>query len=330
MPMTSSFFYLRFTGIFSFVFLAISLCDYVLAGPEKPKTFVYKTVDDVSIEADVYLPKGEAPRPVLLWFHGGALMLGNRNNVPPQLIKLCREENFILVSADYRLAPETLLPGVVSDARDVVKWIHEKGPELFKANPKKLVVSGASAGGYLAQMTGISDIPLPTAILSYWGYGDILGDWCTKPNTKFGGGASAPSKEEAFANVGTRPITGITKEENSKRSKLFFYMKNNGLWTEIVTGLKPSNSVDRLTPFCPLRNVSKDYPPILLIHGTADRDVPVEQSLAMNEALIKAGGQVELVTVEGGGHSLWGGDKEKIEAAFQRSFEFIRTHLNTK
>ena len=222
-----------------------------LSAPAEPKTFVYKTAGETPIEADVYLPEGEEARPVILWIHGGALMLGNRESVPPQLIELSKEENFTLVSIDYRLAPESKLPEIISDLRDAVAWVREKGPELFKADPDRLVVAGASAGGYLAQMSGISEGPLPVAIVSYWGYGDILGEWCTRPNPKFGGKQPPPTREEAFAGIGDAPITGTTREDYAARGKLFFYMKRFGLWTEIVSGIDPAESPEKLKALLP-------------------------------------------------------------------------------
>ena len=73
----------------------------------------------------------------------------------------------MLVSIDYRLAPEVKLPAIIEDLKDAFTWIREKGPPLFHANPEKLVVSGGSAGGYLALMSGICVEPRPTALVAY-------------------------------------------------------------------------------------------------------------------------------------------------------------------
>tara|TARA_R110000850_G_scaffold73969_14_gene162245 strand:+ start:2281 stop:3267 length:987 start_codon:yes stop_codon:yes gene_type:complete len=294
----------------------------------KAKSFVYKTVADLSIEADVYSARGEASRPVVLWIHGGALMLGSRKMLPAQILMLCRKENYVLVSIDYRLAPETNLSEIVSDVHDAIAWIRKDGPELFKADPSRLVVAGASAGGYLAQMSGIAQDAPPLAIVSYWGYGDILGEWCTKPNSSFGGKQEPPTREEAFADIKDTPITQTTDADYASRGKLFHYMKSRGKWTEIVSGIDPLKSPEELIQFCPIRNLTPDFPPILLLHGTNDPDVPVTQSLEMHKALLDIGNDVELITVEGGGHGLWGGDSEDIENAFDRSLAFIREHLS--
>jgi hypothetical protein len=92
------------------------------------KTYTYKTIGDLKIQADVYRRDDGQPRPVLLWLHGGALVVGNRQNIRPDLLDLCRAEGYCLVSADHRLAPEVKLPQIIEDLRDLIRWVNEKGP----------------------------------------------------------------------------------------------------------------------------------------------------------------------------------------------------------
>ena len=130
--------------------------------------------------------------------------------------------------------------------------------------------------------------------------------------------------------IGDKAITNTTKETSGSRGKLFYYMKRYGKWTELVSGVDPLKEPDKLKIYCPIKNVSKIFPPLLMLHGTADKDVAVSQAVEMKEALEAVGLKPELVTVEGGGHGLRGGDKIKIEAAFQRSIEFMREKLSAK
>src|SRR5262245_30627706 len=104
--------------------LAFVLCllaaPAALGGDPVPskKTHIYKTIDKVEIAADVYRSASAKPQPVLVWIHGGALIMGSRESVPKNLLDLCREEGFALVSLDYRLAPEVKLPAIVADIED--------------------------------------------------------------------------------------------------------------------------------------------------------------------------------------------------------------------
>lgn len=296
------------------------------AKPLKPRTFVFKTVGDLRIEADVYAAEGAKDRPVIAWFHGGALMMNSRSSVPPQVKDLCRAENFILVSFDYRLAPQTKLPEIIKDLEDGLKWLRKSGPELFGADPKRLTVAGASAGGYLALMSGVVCDPPPTAIVSYWGFGDVDGDWTAKPNANYG---KPISEEAAWKEVPEKPMTGTDKQTGPPQAKLFTYFKQTGLWVKSSTGLDPEKERDRekLKAFGPIYHVEANYPPTLMLHGTKDNDVPYSKSVEMAAAFRKAGVEHELFTVEGGGHSLWGGDTERIQAAFARSMEYLKESL---
>lgn len=149
------------------------------------REYVYKSVDALKIRADVYRHDDSTKRPVIVWLHGGALIMGSRSAVPQQLKDLARDDGFVLVSLGYRLAPEAQLQEIVSDMRDGMDWIRKSGPELFNADPSRLVVAGASAGGYLALMSGFGTENRPTAIVSYWGFGDVDGDWTTKPSESY-------------------------------------------------------------------------------------------------------------------------------------------------
>jgi len=77
----------------------------------------------------------------------------------------------------------------------------------------------------------------------------------------------------------------------------------------------------------PLRNVTKKYPPTLLIHGTEDTDVPYEQSVLMVEQFEKHGVEHALISIAGGEHDLEGGDPEKIDAAYESALGFLQRHL---
>jgi acetyl esterase/lipase len=263
---------------------------------------------------------------VVVWIHGGALIMGNRGGVPKQLLDLGRAEGYVLVSLDYRLAPEVKLPAIAEDVEDAFRWLREQGPKLFHANPDKLVVTGGSAGGYLTLLAGTRVKPRPKALVAYWGYGDVDGDWYTKPSEHY---RKQPlvSREEAYKAVGGDVLTGTDGASGKARGRFYLYLRQNGLWTKEVTGFDPQTERRKLDPYCPVRNVTADYPPTLLIHGTEDTDVPYELSAAMAKELDRRKVDHELVTVRGAGHGLAGGDKKLVNEANERALAFIRKHL---
>jgi acetyl esterase/lipase len=297
--------------------------------PLPMKTYTYKTADKLRLQADVYRPGDDKVRPVLVWLHGGALIMGGRNSVPAPLRELCRAEGYALVSFDYRLAPEVKLPDIIEDVRDAFRWLGEQGPKLLHVDPERLVVAGGSAGGYLTLMSGFAVKPRPKALVAYWGYGDVDGDWYTKPSDHY---RKQPlvSKEEAYKGVGGQVLPGtdgLSADEQRGRGRFYLYLRQNGLWTKEVTGFDPATDRKKLDPYCPVRNVSADYPPALLIHGTEDTDVPYELSAAMAKELGRQKVSHELVTVKGAGHGLSGADKKQVDEANAKAAAFIRAHL---
>lgn len=290
------------------------------------KTYVFKTVDDVKVHADVYRTAGDKARPVLVWIHGGALIVGDRSGVPGDLLNLCKERDYILVSIDYRLAPEVKLPAIIADIKDALAWVREKGPKLFHADPERIVVSGGSAGGYLTMMTGICVEPRPRALVAYWGYGDVDGDWYTKPSTFYREKTPLVEKEDALKAVGGPVLTGTPGKVGQGRGNYYRYLRQNGLWTKEVSGFDPSDK-SKLDPYCPVRNITKNYPPILMVHGTEDTDVPYELSANMAKELKMHKVPHQLVTVKGAGHGLSGAKAEERAEAQTRALAFIRKHL---
>jgi acetyl esterase/lipase len=293
------------------------------------KTYVFKTVGDTKIQADVYRAADTKVRPVLVWFHGGALIVGGRSGVPKDLLDLCRTEGFALVSFDYRLAPEVKLPAIVEDVEDALTWLRMKGAELLHIDPQRIVVAGGSAGGYLTLTAGFRAKPRPKALLAYWGYGDVDGDWYTKPSPHYRKAQPLVDREEAYRAVSDRVLTNTDAGSGApkNRGRFYLYLRQNGLWTSEVTGFDPVKDRAKLDRYCPVRNVTPDYPPTMLVHGTNDTDVPYELSAAMAKELARHKVAHELITVRGGGHGLGGGDPKEVADALARARAFVRKQL---
>ena len=134
-----------------------------------PTTSTYKTVGDLPIKADVYRLPGDDVRPVIVWIHGGALIFGNRDGPSLDQRKRYLDAGHVIVSIDYRLAPETKLAGIVEDVQDAIKWAPTKGPQLNNFDPKRGAVAGHSAGGYLALVAGFAVEPRPQAVVAFYG-----------------------------------------------------------------------------------------------------------------------------------------------------------------
>ena len=296
--------------------------------PFTKQTHTFKTVGDLKVQADVYRPDDQTVRPVVVWIHGGALIMGNRKSVPKDLLDLCRDEKYALVSLDYRLAPEVKLPEIIADIEDAFRWLRGDGAKACHLDPKRVIVTGGSAGGYLTLMTGTVVTPRPTAVVAYWGYGDVDGDWYTKPSEFYRKQGPLIDKAEAFKGVGSKALTGSEDGVDMKaRGRFYLFLRQNGLWTKEVTGFDPAADRKKLDRYCPVRNVSAEYPPTLLVHGTEDTDVPYQLSADMAKELTRHKVPHELVTVAGAGHGLSGGDPKAVADARSRALAFIRARM---
>ncbi|MCC6420325.1 MAG: alpha/beta hydrolase, partial [Gemmataceae bacterium] len=162
------------------------------------KTYTCKTVGTLPIRADVYRLPGDDVRPVIVWIHGGGLITGGRGGPALAQRKRYLDAGYAIVSIDYRLAPETKLPGIIEDVRDAIKWVRSKGPELYRIDPKRVAVVGHSAGGYLTLMAGFAVEPRPQALIAFYGYGDVDGDWYAKPDPFYRDKRRLVTREEAY------------------------------------------------------------------------------------------------------------------------------------
>jgi acetyl esterase/lipase len=288
-------------------------------------TYTYKQTGELKILADVYPAAGEK-RPVVVWIHGGALIMGNRKGVPDWLLEACRKNKYVLVSIDYRLAPETQLPLIIEDLEDAFRWIYKEGPKLFHADPGRIAVVGASAGGYLTLTAGFRVKPRPQVLVSLYGYGDLVGPWYSEPSPHPRHHKSNLSREEAFKQVSGKAISD-SRERKGDGYAFYQFCRQQGLWPNAVSGWDPKKEPKKFFPYMAVKHVTAQYPPTLLIHGDNDTDVPFEQSEMMAGEFRKHHVEHRLVRVKGGEHGLAGVDQKLIDQTYADAATFLEKHL---
>ena len=293
------------------------------------QTHVYKTAGTLSIKADVYRADDRATRPVVVWIHGGALINGHRESIPPRLKDPLLAAGCILVSIDYRLAPETKLPGIIEDIEDAFRWIRHQGPRLFRADASRIAVVGGSAGGYLTLTSGFRVTPRPAALVALWGYGDLVGSWYSAPSPHPRHHTAKLTREEAFRQVAGPPIADA-RERKGDGGAFYQFCRQQGLWPKAVSGWDPHTEAEKFVPYMPVRNVTPEYPPTLLLHGEADTDVPCTLSVTMAAELRRNKVEHRLITYPKAEHGLAGADAAKVEEAYRLAVEFVRKHLDRR
>ncbi len=284
-------------------------------------TFEYKKIDNQPIYADVYKAQGNKT-PVILYIHGGGLIWGSRKDIPKKQIELYNSAGFAVVSIDYRLAPETKLTHIIEDIKDAIQWVRYEGPKLFNIDENKIAVVGGSAGGYLSLMTGTFS-EKPNVIVSFYGYGDILGDWSLSPS-KFYLMRTNITKEQAYASIGNSTVS----DGRIERFLFYLYCRQQGNWIPEITGYDLVFDKEQFDYLSPINNITKEFPPTLLIHGDKDTDVPYEQSVHMNQQLCSHGIDSKLITIKDGKHAFdYEIDTPEALKAIESTIEFIKKHL---
>ncbi|MEO2064847.1 MAG: pectinesterase family protein [Christiangramia sp.] len=139
--------------------------DYPFVKPIQPleeKVFtseedvVYKQVNGVSLKADIFIPTIQKNEkfPAVLLVHGGGWLTGTRENLQIMAQHLAKN-GFVAITASYRLGTEAAYPAAVLDLKDAVKWMRENA-EHYHIAENKIAILGASAGGQLASLVGVT------------------------------------------------------------------------------------------------------------------------------------------------------------------------------
>lgn len=134
------------------------------------------------IPARVYTPEGKGPFPVVVYFHGGGWVIADKEVYDGGARGLSKQARAVVVSVDYRRAPEAKFPAAWDDALAAYKWTSANAASI-NGDPKRIALAGESAGGNLALATAIAardtNLPAPTHVLAVYPVAQT-GDMMTK------------------------------------------------------------------------------------------------------------------------------------------------------
>jgi acetyl esterase/lipase len=240
----------------------------------------YTTASNVPLKLDLYLPRNlSQPVPVVVNIHGGGWVEGTKEGDNLGFVPYL-EMGWAVVNVEYRLGRVSRAPAAVEDCRCALHWVFANA-EKYHFDSHRVIVTGGSAGGHLALTTGMLQ---PNA-----GFDRTCRVGENNAWTGPGGTADDPPVAAIVNFFGITDVLDMLHGPNSR-----------GYAIEWV-GYQP-NSDDLARAVSPINMVRKGLPPIITIHGTADKLVPYEQAVRLQKALDQAGITNQLFTVQGAGH----------------------------
>ncbi|WP_313171010.1 alpha/beta hydrolase [Massilia oculi] len=239
----------------------------------------YLRASGQELKLDVYRPRRDdaARLPVVLNFHGGGWVAGNRESRALTALPWL-QMGFVFVNVQYRLANVALAPAAVEDTLCALQWVG-RNAERYRFDLDRVVTTGDSAGGHLALATAMipSDSPFTN------GCAFTEGSWS-------GPYRNAAPKVKAVVNwYGITDVADMLEGPNIRSYAVGWF------------GSLPGR-LALARELSPLSHVRAGGPAVFTIHGDADKLVPYAHGMRLKSALDKAGVSNVMHTVKGGGH----------------------------
>lgn len=235
-----------------------------------------------SQKLDIYYPTvvSDDPYPVIIHFHGGAFMIGTKGDdaLEPMLRGLDR--GYAVVSVDYRLSGEARFPAMVYDAKTAIRFLRANAQKLH-LNPDAFAAWGASSGAWLVSMLAVTDNEkaFEDKSMGYEKFSSRVNavvDWC-------GPCGNFLEMDKAFK----VSKCGVADHDDSNSPESLFL----------------GHKITQVSELCrlsaPISYASANSAPILIVHGSIDEIVPVEQSVNFYKALQSVGADSRLYVAEG-------------------------------
>ena len=256
----------------------------------------YARVDGQTLLLDLYQVDSASAAPLLIWIHGGRWEVGSKEDMP---LTALIERGFALASLDFRPASAARFPGQVHDIKAAIRYLRaEAGRYGYDAS--RIGILGASSGGHLAALVGttnghrelegslgshLDQSSSAQAIVSYFGASNLT--TILQQSTPFGVGVRTPALQTLLG----------------------------GLPDEVATLAQLAS---------PVFHVDGSDPPLLLLHGDQDPQMPINQSHELQGAYEAHGGIAHFAVVHGARH---GGDAFFDAARLDLVAEFLDQHL---
>jgi acetyl esterase/lipase len=240
---------------------------------ELKRGIVYGKGGERDLKLDLFLPKdASVPRPAIVFIHGGGWRGGSPRQFHRQAAYLAGK-GYVGACIEYRFTKEAKFPAALEDCKCAVRWFRCNA-KTYNVDVDRIAVCGGSAGGHLAAMVGVTD-----ASDGFEGKG---------------GHEKQSSKVHLVVDFnGVNDLVDCAKKKMLSKAALAFL------------GASYDEAPKLYAKASPITYINAKSPPFLLLHGTNDKIVPFEQSVAVMKKLEALGIDAELYKAEGAGHGFF-------------------------
>lgn len=232
---------------------------------------VYGNAAGTPLLLDACVPEGDGPHPIAILIHGGGWSGGDKAADPAKggadiapWFEPLTQASFLWFSINYRLAPQHRWPACLEDVNTAIRWV-KANASRFRGDASRIILVGHSAGGHLAFLAAAQ--------------------------------SSAATRIQGV--IGFAPVTDFEFELPMRGGLSPSLQKLHDRPKEVTP-----ESLAILRATAPIHHVKPGLPPFMILHGDADRTVPLEESVRFRDKLLANGVRCDLLVLKGAQHRL--------------------------
>lgn len=256
--------------------IAVLLVFTLPATAQEPdfQDVIYANPEGMDLGLDIYLPQSSDNPPLIVQVHGGAWRFGSKEGgVPMQFV----EHGYAVASLDFRQSTDAPYPAMIHDIKAAIRFLRANADQ-YGYDASRIAITGASSGAHLAQVVGVSN-----------GHPELEGDLGNFRDT-------SSDVQAILSYFGASDLTVIL----SQSTPFGLGVREPAL--ELLLGAHPDDNEAITKLASPVYLVDANDPPLMLLHGDMDPQMPVNQSLNMLGAYKAAGLDVTFDPVHGAVH----------------------------
>src|SRR4051794_920694 len=236
---------------------------------------------------DLYIPSGAGPFPVIIWTGGSAWMADTGKNSAPGFAAQLNPAGYAVAGVSIRSSSQVRFPGQVHDIKAAIRWLRANAG-TYNLDASRMGVSGDSSGGWTTAMAALTgDVPELEGRVGTLGVpSHVQAAVAFYPPTNF-----LLMDEWALGNCAVASGCATHNAETSPESRL--------------VGCNIQTCPDQVQAANPLKYISREDPPMMILHGGSDPLVPHNQGEQLYMALNKACKDAVFISLPKGGHGPW-------------------------